>query len=72
MFARLLDALAPRRRAVLGTWLLLLVVGAVTYTSLIPREGFPPVDVPIAVSAGHWLASMARSGWHSCRCRHFG
>ena len=55
MLARILEALAPRRIAVLGVWTLLLVLGAVTYTSLIPREGFPPVDVPIAVSAGNWL-----------------
>jgi multidrug efflux pump subunit AcrB len=55
MLARILEALGPRRTAVLGVWALLLVLGAVTYTSLIPREGFPPVDVPIAVSAGNWL-----------------
>ncbi len=55
MLRRILDALAPRRTAVLVAWLVLLVVGAITYTSLIPREGFPPVDVPIAVSAGNWL-----------------
>ncbi len=55
MFVRLLRALVARRLQIIAVWVVLAATGLFTYTSLIPRDGFPPVDVPLAVSAGNWL-----------------
>ena len=36
-------------------WILVVAFGVVAYTALLPREGFPSVDVPAAIVAGPYL-----------------
>ena len=52
MLARFVQVFAARPRPSVLLWLLILVFGIASYTVFLPREGFPPVDVPIAVGAG--------------------
>ena len=52
MLANFVNAFASRRQASLILWVVLLVFGILAYTTLLPREGFPPVDAPISVGAG--------------------
>lgn len=44
---------APRIVAIL--WLCVTVFGAVSYTTLLKREGFPSIDIPYSVVAGAYL-----------------
>ena len=52
MLARFVQIFAARPRPSVLLWLLILVFGIASYAVFLPREGFPPVDVPIAVGAG--------------------
>ncbi|MGF1596321.1 MAG: efflux RND transporter permease subunit [Acidimicrobiales bacterium] len=39
----------------IGLWALAVAFGILAYTTLLPREGFPSVDVPVAVASGSYL-----------------
>lgn len=47
----------PRKTAIL--WLALALFGAVSYTSLLNREGFPAIETPFAVAKGTYLVNDA-------------
>jgi multidrug efflux pump subunit AcrB len=55
MLARFVQIFASRPRKTLLLWLVVLVFGVLSYLVLLPREGFPPVDVPISVGAGSYF-----------------
>src|SRR5438132_469497 len=38
-------------------WLVLVVFGALSYTTLLKREGFPSVNIPFAVVSGTYFAN---------------
>lgn len=46
---------ARRSRLTLAIWAVLLAFGVLAYTTLLPREGFPAVDVPVAVVSGPYF-----------------
>ncbi len=48
-----------RYRVTLVVWLGVLLFGAFSYLSLLDREGFPPVEVPIAVVTGTYFVDDA-------------
>ena len=52
MLANVVNFFAKRRGGSLVLLAALLIFGILAYTTLLPREGFPPVDAPIAVGAG--------------------
>lgn len=52
MLAGFVNLFAARRGASLILWAGLLIFGILAYTTLLPREGFPPVDAPISIGAG--------------------
>jgi multidrug efflux pump subunit AcrB len=43
----------PRRTALI--WLLIAAFGALSYTTLLKKEGFPPVSTPFAISTGSYI-----------------
>ncbi len=55
MLAKLVNIFASRPLQTIGLWVLIAVFGAASYLTLLPREGFPPVDVPIAIAAGGYF-----------------
>lgn len=55
MLAKLVNVFASRPLQTIGLWVLIVVFGAASYLTLLPREGFPPVDVPIAIAAGGYF-----------------
>ncbi|MGI9612401.1 MAG: efflux RND transporter permease subunit, partial [Acidimicrobiales bacterium] len=55
MLVKLVRAFASRPKPSLALLLLIVSFGLVAYTFLLPREGFPPVDVPVAVAAGGYF-----------------
>ncbi|MFT7476108.1 MAG: multidrug efflux pump subunit AcrB [Verrucomicrobiales bacterium] len=55
MLARFVQVFASRPRPALLLWFVVLVFGVLSYLFLLPREGFPPVDVPISVAAGGYF-----------------
>ncbi len=55
MLARFVQIFASRPRPSLLLWLVILVFGIASYAVFLPREGFPPVDVPVAVGAGGYF-----------------
>ncbi len=55
MLAKLVNVFASRPLQTVALWVILAVFGAAAYTTLLPREGFPPVDVPIAIAAGGYF-----------------
>lgn len=49
-----------RRPWLTGTiWLVLLVFGAMSYTTLLKREGFPSIDIPITIVNGTYIVNDA-------------
>lgn len=50
-------ALFKLPKVVLTAWLVLVVFGAVSYTTLLTREGFPSVAVPLAIVNGTYLVN---------------
>jgi multidrug efflux pump subunit AcrB len=48
----------PRKTALL--WLVVLVFGAVSYTTLLKREGFPSIETPFALAQGAYLVDDAQ------------
>ncbi len=55
MLARFVEVFASRPRSSLLLWLVVVAFGVLSYLFLLPREGFPPVDVPISVGAGGYF-----------------
>lgn len=55
MLARFVHVFASRPRPSLLLWLVVLAFGVLSYLFLLPREGFPPVDVPISVGSGGYF-----------------
>ncbi|HSL57659.1 MAG TPA: efflux RND transporter permease subunit [Acidimicrobiales bacterium] len=55
MLVAVVTFFARRARLTLALWAVLLVFGVVSYTTLLPREGFPAVDVPVAVVSGPYF-----------------
>jgi len=55
MLARFVQIFASRPKQSAALWLLILAFGAASYAFFLPREGFPPVDVPIAIGAGGYF-----------------
>ena len=55
MLARFVNVFASRPRPSILLWLVIAVFGAAAYTVFLPREGFPPVDVPVAIGAGGYF-----------------
>ncbi len=55
MLARFVEVFASRPRPSVLLWLVVLAFGVLSYLFLLPREGFPPVDVPISVGAGGYF-----------------
>ena len=55
MLARFVNVFASRPLQTVGLWILIVIFGAASYLTLLPREGFPPVDVPIAIAAGGYF-----------------
>jgi multidrug efflux pump subunit AcrB len=47
----------PRKTALL--WLVVVVFGAVSYTTLLKREGFPSIETPFALAQGSYLVNDA-------------
>lgn len=50
---------AKRWKATLAAWLVLLVLGGYAYTEGLAREGFPPIEVPLATVDGLYFADDA-------------
>ena len=55
MLARFVQMFASRPRPTILLWLVLIAFGTASYLVFLPREGFPPVDAPIAVGAGAYF-----------------
>ncbi len=55
MLTSFVSFFAKRPRQTLGLWAVLLIVGAVMFVAVLPRNGFPSVDVPIALAQGDYL-----------------
>ena len=52
MLASFVNAFASRPKSSIALWAVIAIFGVLAFTTLLPREGFPPVDVPIAIAAG--------------------
>ncbi|MCP3990017.1 MAG: efflux RND transporter permease subunit [Actinomycetia bacterium] len=55
MLRSLVTVFASRPSMTLTLWVGAVAFGVISYTSLLPREGFPSIDVPIAVASGAYL-----------------
>lgn len=64
LLPRLTLALFGKSRTVMIVWLVLVVFGALCYTTLLKREGFPSINVPIAVINGTYIESDAKKVDH--------
>ncbi len=59
MLVKLVHLFASRPRRSIVLWLAMLIFGVLSYALLLPREGFPPVDVPISIAAGGYFVDDA-------------
>ncbi|MGI9607610.1 MAG: efflux RND transporter permease subunit [Acidimicrobiales bacterium] len=59
MLARFVNVFASRPRGSIIAWFVVLVFGVTSYLFLLPREGFPPVDVPVSIGAGGYFVDDA-------------
>ena len=55
MLRRIVQFFAANTWITLPLWLVLIGFGLVAYTTLLPREGFPSVEVPIGVASGTYF-----------------
>ncbi len=55
MLSRFVEFFARRSRMTLVLWIVVFAFGAVSYLGLLPREGFPSVDIPISIGNGVWF-----------------
>jgi multidrug efflux pump subunit AcrB len=59
MLVKFVNVFASRPKQSMALLLLIIAFGLSAFTFLLPREGFPPVDVPIAVAAGGYFVDDA-------------
>ena len=59
MVARLADVAVGRWRLTLGVWLVVLVLGVLSYSTLLDREGFPAIETPLVLVSGPFLVDDA-------------
>lgn len=59
LLPRMTMALFGRPKLVFFAWLVILVFGITSYTTLLRREGFPSVNIPIAVVNGAYIVNDA-------------
>ncbi len=57
LLTRLTMALFARPKTVAFAWLVILVFGIASYTTLLRREGFPSVNIPIAIVNGTYIVN---------------
>lgn len=57
LLPRLTLFLFSKPKTVFVAWLIILVFGIVSYTTLLRREGFPSVNIPIAIVNGTYLVN---------------
>lgn len=55
MLSRIAQFFARQSLVTLILWVGLFAFGTLSYVSLLPREGFPNVDIPVAVANGVWF-----------------
>ncbi len=55
MLRRVVQFFAANTFITLPLWVLLMGFGLLAYTNLLPREGFPAVEVPVSVVAGNYF-----------------
>ncbi len=55
MLAKFVEIFASRPRPSILLWLVIAVFGVAAYTVFLPREGFPPVDVPVSIGSGGYF-----------------
>ena len=55
MLSRFVQFFARQSLVTLILWIGLFIFGTVSYLALLPREGFPSVDVPVALGNGVWF-----------------
>ncbi len=55
MLRRIVQFFAAKTYITLPIWIAALAAGAIAYTSLLPRDGFPSVEVPIAIASGGYF-----------------
>lgn len=56
IFAKIAWLFTQRYRVTLLFWVIIIVAGLFTYTSVLKREGFPPVNLPIVAVQGTYFA----------------
>ena len=59
MLASFVNLFASRPRKSVLLWVAVLAFGVISYLFLLPREGFPPVDVPISIGSGGYFVDDA-------------
>lgn len=59
LLPRLAMVLFGRPKTVLFIWLAILVFGAASYTTLLRREGFPSINIPVAVVTATYVGADA-------------
>ncbi len=59
MLQRIVRLFAGRAPLTVALWALLVGFGLLSYTTLMPREGFPSVEVPITVMSGSYFVDDA-------------
>ena len=59
MLRAIVTFFASRPATTVVLWAAAVVFGVLSYTVLLPREGFPAVDVPIAVASGAYIVDDA-------------
>lgn len=55
MLRRIVQFFAANTFITLPLWVLLIGFGLLAYTTLLPREGFPSVEIPVSVVAGSYI-----------------
>ena len=60
LLSKITLGLFGKPKLVFGVWLTILVFGIASYTTLLRREGFPSIDIPIAVVNGTYIVNDAK------------
>lgn len=61
MLRLIVKAFAARPSLTISAWLLVSAFGVLSYTTLMPREGFPQINLPIAVVGGAYFVDDAET-----------
>ncbi|MCW1908446.1 MAG: efflux RND transporter permease subunit [Candidatus Saccharibacteria bacterium] len=59
LLAKITIAFFKRAKTTAGIWLILTVFGIASYTTLLRREGFPSVNIPLAIIGGTYFVNDA-------------